>query len=193
MLISRNCLVLVALAIGITAIAGCSASPPAPTAVASVREDTFLPYREISTASFDIPQALGGRIRGHLTARLAKSTGAVTTHAVVGVVYAQKLGRRYEQARNARAESLPFRLLAHDGNGCRKQTGCAHLELFQIDIPEADLRRAAASGEGYPIKMFGRAGAATLFPFPPDLVRALVKNIDASPATNLAQKAAPAR
>ena len=166
-------------------VAGCAAQGGAPQALAptaGTRDDAFLPYREMATSSFEAGQLPGDRVRGSLVARRDKSTAALTTHAILGVVYAQQASRRYETARNARAEALPFRQLYHDGAGCRRQAGCAHAELFQVDIPEADLRRAAAAGEGYPIKLFGRAGHTSLFPVPKELVAALLKEVDA-PAT----------
>lgn len=185
-------------AFGVTAVlllaAGCAAQSLPPPAAAN-RNDAFLPYREMATVGFRARPPDGGEIHGHLGARRDKQSGKLTTHAILGVVYAQKLSRRYETARNARAETLPFRHLVHDGAGCRKQAGCAHIEMFQVDIPEADLRRAHAAGEGYPIKMFGRIGHTTLFPIPKELVAALIKEIDASasaPAA-IASKAAPDR
>lgn len=175
-------------------VTGCTNSTPPPAlVVATARDDNFLPYREINTASFEVAQAAGGIVRGRLVARIDKSSGAVTTHAVLGVVYTQKLGRHYEQARNARAEPLSFRSLAHDGTGCRKQSGCAHLQFFEVDIPEADLKRAAASGEGYPIKMFGKTGVSTLYPVPKELVAELVKSIEASPPPAFTAKLTPSR
>lgn len=168
-------------------LAGCAAQSVAPP-TAGTRDDAFLPYREIVTTSFEAVQPGGDRVRGHLTARRDRSTGTLTTHAVVGVVYAQKASRRYEAARNNRAEALPLRQLFQDGAGCRRQTGCAHAELYQVDIPEADLRTASASGSGYPIKLFGRAGHATLIPIPKDLVAMLVKQVDTSLPTSLAEQ-----
>lgn len=165
----------VLLLIGASLLAGCSAQTAAPGG--TLRDDRFLPYREFATPRFAVRQGLE-QISGHLTARHDKATGAVTTHALVGVVYAQKLGRRYEGARNARAELLPFSQLMHDGAGCRRQAGCVHAEAFRIEIPLADLRAAAAAGEGYPIKMFGRAGYETFYPIPKDLVALLVREVD---------------
>jgi hypothetical protein len=169
--------------------AGQSIAPPA----AGARDDTFLPYREIATTSFEVTQPGGDRTRGHLTARRDKGTGALSTHAILGVVYGQKTSRHYEAARNNRAEALPYRQLFHDGAGCRRQAGCAHAELFQVDIPEADLRRALAAGEGYPIKLFGRAGHNTLFPIPKELVAALFREVDAAPSNVVAEKRAASR
>lgn len=167
-------------------VAGCAAQSVAPAA--GVRDDAFLPYREIATTSFETVQPGGDRVRGHLTARRDRGTGTLTTHAVLGVTYWQKPSRRYEAAHNNRAQALPIRQLFQDGAGCRRQAGCAHAELFQVDVPEADLRRALAAGEGYPIKLFGRAGHNTLFPIPKELVAALFKEADAASATVVAAK-----
>ena len=156
--------------------AGCAAKPLEPPAAAT-RNDAFLPYREIATAPIEQTQPGGGAIMAHLVARRDKASGALTTHAMLGVVYGQRLARRYEQARNARAEALPLRQLVNDGSRCRRQAGCAHLEMFQVDIPEADLRRAHAAAEGYPIKLFGRIGHATLFPIPKEMVAALLVEV----------------
>lgn len=174
-----NCKVAVASIATSFLLIGCAAQSVAPPN-AGVRDDAFLPYREIVTQSFEAPQPGGGRIRGHLAARRDKATGALATHAALGIVYVQKTSRRYETARNSRADALPLRRLFHDGAGCRRQSGCAHAELYQVDIPEADLRAALASGAGYPVKLFARDGHATLFPISNELVAALFKEVDAA-------------
>lgn len=173
-------------------VAGCAGQGLAPSAAAT-RNDAFLPFREITTPGFKARLPEGGEIHGHLGARRDKQTGAVTTHAILGIVYAQKLSRRYEFARNARTEALPLRLLVHDGVGCRRQTGCAHMELFQADIPEADLRRARSTDEGYAIKLFGRLGHATLFPIPKELVAALIEGIDRPAGATVAGEVSSSR
>jgi hypothetical protein len=152
----------------------CAVQTAAPTG--GLRDDRFLPYREFSTPRFALRHGRE-QISGHLTARHDKATGAISTYAIVAVVYGQKLGRRYEAARNARAETLPFTQMLHDGAGCRRQAGCAHAEMFRIEVPLADLRAAATAGEGYPIKMFGRAGYETLYPIPKELVALLMAEI----------------
>lgn len=172
--------------------AGCAAQSLGPPA-ASTRSDTFLPYREMATSIIKARSPEGADISAYLGARRDKQTDALTTHAFLAVVYVQKLGRRYESARNARAEALPFRLLVHDGAACRKQMGCAHMEMFQVDIPEADLRQARAAGEGYPIKLFGRLGHNTLFPIPKELVASLLDEIDRPASATLAAKAPAGR
>jgi hypothetical protein len=180
----RVAAVAVATALLLVGCAGQTVGPPA----AGVRDDAFLPYHLITTTSLEAVQPGGDRIRAQLTARRDKATGAVTTHAILGVVYAQKTSRHYEAARNIRAVALPFRQLFQDGAGCRRQDGCAHAELYQVDIPEADLRRALAVGEGYPVKLFGRAGHNTLFPIPKEIVAALFKELDAAPSAVVATK-----
>ncbi len=166
-------------------LAGCAApgAISSPAAVAT-RDDGFLPYREIATTSFEAVQPGGDRVRGHLAARRDKTTGTLATHAALGVIYGGKKSRHYEAARNNRAELLAFRRLYHDGTGCKRGAVCAQAELFQVEIPESDLRRALMAGEDYPIKLFDRAGRNTLFPIPKELVAALFKEIDAGvPAT----------
>lgn len=174
-----KCTVAIATVAAACVIGGCAPRVGAPP-IATVRDDSFLPYREIATSSFETKLGGGDRARGHLAARRDKTTGTVTTYAVLGVVYAQRTSRRYDSARNNRAEALPLRQLFHDGAGCRRKTDCAHAELYQVDIPEADLRRALGEGEGYAIKLFGRIGHATLFPIPKELVAGLISEIDAT-------------
>jgi len=172
---------------------GCAA-PAAPSAVpAAIRDDAFQPYREIATQSFEAAPSGGDRVRGHLAARRDRANGELAVRAVLGVVYVHKTGRHYETARNSRAEALPFRRLHRDDAACRRAMGCARAELFEVDVPLRDLQRALNAGDGYPIKMFSRAGDATLFPIPPALIVALFRGIDKTAPAVVANAPAPPR
>ncbi|MGE3916802.1 MAG: hypothetical protein AB7F78_14010 [Hyphomicrobiaceae bacterium] len=170
---------LIALAMG--ACSSASVETPGASPIRQ-RDDAFLPYREVTTSPFESGRLPGDRISGSLGARVDRKTGAATTYALLTVVYAERQGRRYETARNLQAEALPMRQVYKDGSHCRKLSGCVHAEAFQVDLPPAELRQALAAGNGYAIKLFGRAGAGTVFAFPKDTLAALFKAIDAPAA-----------
>lgn len=147
-----------------------------------VLNDSFLPYQEVTTALLRTGSAFTEIATMRLVGRRDRKSGAVTTHAIVAIHYHQKLGRRYESARNASADLLPLHRLQNDGAGCRKEAGCTHFEEFLVDLPEPHLRLAQSAGMGYPIKLFARAGGGTEYAIPPVLVAALMTALDAPPA-----------
>lgn len=174
----------VVLVLGAAAMLASCASPavsPSVPAQAAARDDKFLPYTEVVTATHAIGQFPADHVRMHLVAHLDRTSGKATTHAILSVVYAQRPSRHYESARNERAALLPMRQLMQDGGWCRRQRGCAHAESYQVDIPESDLRQARSSGAGYPIKLFARAGAPVLFPIQKEQVGSLVAALDRGP------------
>lgn len=161
-------------------IAGCAGPGlDSPEAKATrVLNDNFLPYQEVTTALVRSGSGLTEIATMRLVGRRDRKSGAVSTHAIVAIQYHQKLGRRYESARNASTELLPMHRLQTDGAGCRKEAGCVHFEEFLVDIPEPQLRQANAAGKGYPVKLFARAGGGTEYPIPPVLVASLMTALD---------------
>lgn len=153
-----------------------------------VINDNFLPYQELTTALLRSGNGTTEIATMRLIGRRDRKNGSVTTHAVVAIHYHQKLGRRYETARNANTELLPLHRLQNEGTGCRKENGCVHFEEFLIDIPEPQLREANAAGKGYPIKLFARAGGGTEYPIPPVLVASLMGALDGAPTGGAAAK-----
>ncbi len=178
--------VTISLLVACSLIAGCAGagldSPEARTT--RMLNDSFLPYQEMTTALLRTGSGFTEIATMRLVGRRDRKSGAVSTHAIVAINYHQKLGRRYESARNASAELLPMHRLQNDGAGCRKEAGCVHFEEFLVDIPEPHLRQAAAAGKGYPIKLFARAGGGTEYAIPPVLVSALMTAIDAPALAN---------
>lgn len=157
------------------ALAACAS----PANVPQLRDDQFLPYREVSTP---VVQGVGSTERTSmgLIGRRDRASRAVSTHALVGVSYFAREGRRYEQARSSQAEALPMRRIKHDGAACRRKEGCHHVEVFLVDVPEPELRKAQAARTGYPIKLFTRAGQATLFPLTSEQVATLFSLLEAT-------------
>ena len=161
-------------------LAGCAQGLDSEAAKRTVaNSDEFKPYSEVRGAMIRTGPVNDHRLL-QLLARRDRKTGAVTTHAEVGIIYHQRATRHYEITRNARAEVLPMRMLLHEGTGCRRLEGCVHTLSLLIDIPEADLRASVTSG--YQFKVFARAGEEALFQVPPSLIEALLKAIDAPPA-----------
>ncbi len=187
-------------AVGIVAmcalIGGCAGPGlDSPEAKATkVLNDNF-PYQEVTTALLRTGNGFTEISTMRLIGRRDRKSGAVSTHAIVAIHYHQKLGRRYESARNANAELLPMHRLQNDGAGCRKEAGCVHFEEFLVDIPEPQLRQANATGKGYPIKLFARAGGGTEYPIPSVLVASLMTALDAGPTAvpGVTAKAAQSR
>ena len=152
----------------------CTAGLDSPLALETkTRDDPFLPY--VATAGKTIEMYAGPitseRHTVSLLARRDRKTGVLTTHAHIQLRYHQVAHRRYETARNDRAEALGLKAISSMGAGCRKPEGCPHLEEFLVDIPEPQLREAQQSG--YKFKVFNKAGEWVYFQVPPQLVKAL--------------------
>lgn len=171
------------LAFGVVAgLAGCAAPGLQGTGSGPVaqRDDQFKPYQEYATDDA-LVRTHNSYAGARLVARRDRTTGAITTYAYAIVGYIQRLTRRYEAARNERAEPLAFRQLSHEPAVCRRELGCAHRHMLEIAIPEADLRRALAAGQDYPIKLFARAGEEAIVPVTRAQIAALYKALEAAP------------
>ena len=94
-------------AVVVAILAGACARPPAP----SIRDDAFLPYVEVSTTGVATRQANGEPASAYLFARRDRATGTVSTHALIGLSYFQKLNRHYEIVRNSNTQALPMKRL----------------------------------------------------------------------------------
>ena len=173
-------------------LAGCAGGLDTPQALETkTRDDPFLPY--VATAGKTIEMYAGPitaeRHTVSLLARRDRKTSVLSTHAHIHLRYHQVVHRRYETARNDRAEALTIKLISSMGAGCRKQEGCPHLEEFLVDIPEPQLREAQQTG--YKFKVFNKPGEWVHFQIPPPLVKALFVAADSPGETKAA--AAPAQ
>ncbi len=166
--------------LGSALLAACAVNQVAPAI--ALRDDTFRPYREYTTGQ----RTVGGypnTITTELVARVDRKTGASATLLGVGFVYKAERMRRYESARNARAEALTLQRVSRH-RSCEKRS-CVFDENVTIEIPESELRRATASG--YQLKVFAQDGGdATLAIEKADIER-LLAALDAPGA----QAAAP--
>jgi hypothetical protein len=162
-------------------LAGCTAAPP--TEVLS-KDDPFKPYREIESPHHRVP-VNPGSVLYRLVAQTDRATG---TTAILVKVQHSYLGRHrntYESARNARAEPLPFTVIARYGQ-CRVREDCPIDELYTVQVPEADLR--AARDKGYAFKVFPRTGPEIVITVPPEMIASLTARLDAERKPAASQK-----
>jgi len=139
-----------------------------------VNDDRFRPFREYTTGEIRIGNA-SGLASKQLVGRVDRRTGALTTLLQFEIAYLGTHKRTYENARNNRAE--PLRLNSVQRNAkCHPRNGCVYSEKFLIIIPEAELRRAPATG--YQIKAFARNGPDILVTISKELIARLFAKID---------------
>jgi len=141
-------------------------------------DDRFKPYREYASTEVASVNVLGVGAK-NLVARVDRKTGAATMLLQFQIQYKDTHRRLYETARNDRAELLPLTSVQRQGQ-CRFGNECPYLELFTVQIPEADLRAAAA--EGYRVKVFARNGPEILIGIPKMVISNLLAQVDADRA-----------
>ncbi len=153
-------------------VAGCSAAPPA----AEIREkdDPFSPAKTMATGFVRVPSPVAV-VGLQLVAEVDKKTGDAKAIARVQLLYNDAHGRKYETARNDRAEALPLVTQAAKGR-CALGNQCPHEEIVAVTLPLADLRRV--SGDGYRFKLFARIGPDVLVTVPRDLAANIVASVD---------------
>ncbi len=88
------------------ALADCQINPPASQEIALLH-DEFRPFVEYSTPSIRISSYPNYNFL-KLVARIDRKTGETSTLASLAFVYAGRAMRKYNSARNARAEVLRF-------------------------------------------------------------------------------------
>jgi hypothetical protein len=150
----------------------CAVNPP-PSHV-QVRDDNFAPYREMATGSVESGNGLSLESL-QLFARIDRTTGALSTFVKVTHVYKAALKVFFESARNTRAEPLKLTPLGRTSK-CNPKTGCIYTEVYQIDIPETELRQAGPAG--YPFKVFARVAGERTLTIPKALVDSLLHKIE---------------
>lgn len=153
-------------------MAGCSVAPPA----ADIREkdDPFSPAKTMATGFVRVPSQ-AAVVGLQLVAEVDRKSGEARAVARVQLLYNDGHGRKYETARNDRAEALPLVTQATKGR-CSLGAQCPHEEIIAVTLPIADLRRV--SGEGYRFKLFARIGPDVLVTVPRDLVANLIASVD---------------
>ncbi len=159
-------------------VAGCAGQQQQIEAASAIKltDDGFRPFREYSTGPITSGNAVGIG-RKQLVGRVDRKTGAATFALQFEIAYNASNKRRYDSARNARAEPLPFHAVPRKAECDRRSGTCTYDELFVVTIPEADLR--AAPAEGYQVKAFAKAGPDALISVPKPLIASLLARIDA--------------
>lgn len=114
-----------------------------------------------------------------LVAEVDKASKDAKAIARVQVLYNDGHSRKYEVARNDRAEQLPLVTQATKGR-CSLGSQCPHEEILAVTLPMADLRKM--TGEGYRFKLFARIGPDVLVTVPRDLVTNIVASVDGAVA-----------
>jgi len=146
--------------LGSALIAACAAGAPGQMSAADetlgVSDDAFSPFREYTAGQRSV-SGYPNTVITKLAARVDRKTGATTLLVGGSFVYVASHMRKYESARNARAEPLAIRKISRH-RSCR-QGSCTFDEKFNIELSEAELRGAPA--EGYKIKVFAREGGGT--------------------------------
>lgn len=137
------------------------------------RNDPFTPYQEY--ISSHLSQGIDeGRLIYQIIGRRDRKTGTVTTLARVSIAYIGDSQRKYEIARNNRAETLPLAVITRTA-GCMKKP-CMYQEDFTVEIPKAALRASAAAS--YAFKVFARVGQEHVVDIPKSLIQSLIDGLD---------------
>ena len=145
--------------LGSAFLAACAAGGSAPEI--AVRDDNFRPYREYTTGK-QLVSTYPNTFAAELIGRVDRKTGATTTLISADFAYQDDRMRKYESARDARAEALPLQGISRV-RSCEQHV-CVHEEKFAVEIPEDALRRAPAGG--YQPKIFARDGGDTTVTIP---------------------------
>lgn len=162
----------------LVALAGCT-TPEQQTAAAvngRILDDKFRPYKEFQTGDISTATSVGKGTK-RLIARLDRKTGGTAYILVFRVTYGGSHRRTYATARNERAESLKVTTIARNSAGCHSTLGCTFEELLEIEIPEADLRSAPASG--YQLKLIPVLGPDALIVVAKPVIASLLAQVEA--------------
>ncbi len=170
-------LVVVLALVVLLALPGCATSEQQIAKASEIKttDDSFRPFKEYSTGPIKSGNVLGVGAK-QLVGRVDRKSGALTMVLQFQIVYVAGNKRRYEQARNVRAEPLAFNTVPRRAD-CPRNKDCTYDELFLVTIPEAELR--AASAEGYQVKAFAKNGPDILVSIPKPLITNLFAQIDA--------------
>lgn len=161
------------------AVAGCATTEQQTAAAVNGRilDDKFRPYREFQTGEIRVANTVGTGAK-RLVARVDRKTGKATWILSFVIAY-DGTGRHYREARNARAEPLQVRTVAHKSSNCMSGP-CHHFETVEIDIPEAELRQAPAAG--YQLKLLAKSGPDALIEVAKPVIDSLAAQVEADRA-----------
>ena len=157
------------------ALPGCQINP-APSEEITLQDDEFRPFVEYATGTIRL-SSYPNYILLKLIARIDRKTGKTSTLASVTFVYPGRAMRKYNSARNARAEVLRFYKPLRQRE-CEKRV-CSVSETLMIEIPETELRRAPP--DGYKLKVFARDGSDMLVAIPRGVIERLFAKLDKQP------------
>ncbi len=176
----RGCAKRFAASIALLGLAACAGGASAPEI--ALRDDAFRPYREYTTGQ-RVVRAYPNTLATELIARVDRKTGATTTLLSADFTYWASRMRRYDSARDARAEALTFAKTSRH-RACEKGT-CVYEERFTVEIPQAQLRSAPV--DGYQLKVFAREGGDATITIGKGDIEQLLAALDAP----VAQSAVP--
>lgn len=157
------------------ALPGCQINP-VPFEEITLQDDKFRPFVEYATGTIRL-SSYPNDILPKLMARIDRKTGKTSTLASVTFVYSARHMRKYESARNARAEVLRFYKPTRHRT-CEKRA-CVVNETLMIGIPQPELRQA--SPDGYKLKVFARDGSDMLIAIPGRAIEQLFAKLDKQP------------
>ena len=157
------------------ALPGCQINP-APSEEITLQDDKFRPFVEYATGTIRL-SSCPNYILFKLIARIDRKTRKTSTLVSVTFVYSARHMRKYESARNARAEVLRFYKPTRH-RSCEKRA-CVVNETLMIGIPQAELRRAPP--DGYQLKVFARDGSDMLIAIPRGAIERLLAKLDKQP------------
>jgi hypothetical protein len=171
----------------VVATVGVAACTPAPPTAALTRDDPFRPHREIETDVFRYPTT-PGTIAMRLSAEIDRKSGQTTTLLKVHHSYTGRHRNNYESARNAKAELLKLTVVRRYGD-CHTKPSCPIEEMYKVEIPEAGLR--AASATGYALKVFPHTGPDMLITIPREMIVSLTALLDKDRGAAVAAPSTP--
>ncbi len=155
-------------------------------------DDQFLPFRQYESGLMKEPRSpTSGDIDRFdvLLGRVDKKTGDASFAVQVLLAYAKDHRQKFQSARNAKAEKLRMIHVEDLRKSCSRSAGlCAFNEVFDVLIPETDLR--GAGPEGYAIKLFARAGSEAVITIPKPVIASLLQQVDEDPARPTSSAAA---
>lgn len=158
------------------ALPGCQINP-APSEEITLQDDAFRPFVEYATPDLRLSSYPDLAVL-KLVARIDRKTRETSTLAGLVLVYPGRAMRKYNSARNARAEVLRFYKPLRQRE-CEKRV-CSVSETLMIEIPETELRRAPP--DGYKLKVFARDGSDMLVAIPRGVIERLFAKIDKQPS-----------
>ena len=142
----------------------------------SLRDDAFHPETEYASSIIREGTFLEP-IQYQLVAKRDRRTLAVRVAVHCGITYSGFGYRHYAVARDAHAQQLVITDILKRSRHCGKGP-CEHAEYFNVYVPEADIRAAAAAKATYAIKLFAKTGSERLVVVPADVVVNVLTRLD---------------